>query len=394
MLQRSESSQNINFTMKILSAIGILLVISGHFGSTLLSFGNLYPYDTFHMAMFVFISGYFYQDKNHTNFLSCAAYIKKKFLHLMLPYFLWNIFYYFINRILAQVGFKIGNTRADEVSLFRFFVRPFQMGDGFGYNVAAWFLGMIFLVEVINVIFRFLLKKVQLDRHWILLPAYFLIGYSGVCIAKSDWESSWKIAITRTMYMLFWYYCGLFYKKYLEKYDNQMNPFASLTLNIAAACFLVTIFGNEVSIVYTSKFLGYPIVMILRSALGILFWLRISKMLTDCLKDCRPFIYIGNHTFSLMMHQGLAGIVLNGLIALSSRVICGENVLDMEKYKTAIWYGYAPSDIPQFRNFYVLFIPILILLFVKLFEKIYDSNFFKSRIYCIRNIMPVSLKKN
>ncbi|MDE6185294.1 MAG: hypothetical protein K2G39_07720, partial [Lachnospiraceae bacterium] len=50
-----------NKTFRILSAIGIILVVAGHLGYNLFEIGDLFPYYSFHVAVFLFISGYFYK---------------------------------------------------------------------------------------------------------------------------------------------------------------------------------------------------------------------------------------------------------------------------------------------------------------------------------------------
>ena len=48
-----------NKSFQLLSAIGIILVVFGHSKNSLLLFGTIFPFYSFHMALFAFISGYF-----------------------------------------------------------------------------------------------------------------------------------------------------------------------------------------------------------------------------------------------------------------------------------------------------------------------------------------------
>ena len=56
---------NINFTFKILSAIGIIIIVSGHCynGGVSLMY-DWFPKYSYNLALFVFISGYFYKEKH------------------------------------------------------------------------------------------------------------------------------------------------------------------------------------------------------------------------------------------------------------------------------------------------------------------------------------------
>lgn len=49
-----------NKSFQLLSAIGIILVVFGHSKNSLLLFGTIFPFYSFHMALFAFISGYFF----------------------------------------------------------------------------------------------------------------------------------------------------------------------------------------------------------------------------------------------------------------------------------------------------------------------------------------------
>ena len=47
-----------NKQMRILSAIGMILVVAGHLGYSLFDVGGLFPYYSFHVFIFLFVSGY------------------------------------------------------------------------------------------------------------------------------------------------------------------------------------------------------------------------------------------------------------------------------------------------------------------------------------------------
>ena len=55
------SAKNLQFC--ILSAVGMILVVMGHVEEGMLTVGGLFPYYSFHIALFLFISGYFYREE-------------------------------------------------------------------------------------------------------------------------------------------------------------------------------------------------------------------------------------------------------------------------------------------------------------------------------------------
>lgn len=77
-------------TFCILSGLAIVMVVAGHLGYNLMTMGNLFPYYSFHVPLFMFISGYFYKDTEEEHPLS---YAKKKCVWLLVPYLVWNLFF-------------------------------------------------------------------------------------------------------------------------------------------------------------------------------------------------------------------------------------------------------------------------------------------------------------
>lgn len=74
-----------NIEMDILKGLGIILVVMGHY---YLPFVWFTPY-SFHMPLFIFASGYFYNPKYENTPLLL---LKKRAKSLLLPYFSYSIF--------------------------------------------------------------------------------------------------------------------------------------------------------------------------------------------------------------------------------------------------------------------------------------------------------------
>lgn len=134
-----------NKEFRILSAIGIILVVAGHLGYDLFDIGGLFPYYSFHVFIFLFISGYFYKDEAERHI---GRYLLRKCKTLLLPYFAWNLFYGILTTLLHAAGFSIG----EPLSLKTLFLSPFLDGHQFLYHFPAWFVPVLFMLEVINVL--------------------------------------------------------------------------------------------------------------------------------------------------------------------------------------------------------------------------------------------------
>lgn len=112
-----------NTKMLLLSCIGIVLVVLGHTRSTIGSFDGIFPYYSFHMALFIFISGYFYKCENEENILKKNGYFFKKVKKLVIPYFIWNLIYGILVNILRKFDvISYGST----INIQTFFVEPWK----------------------------------------------------------------------------------------------------------------------------------------------------------------------------------------------------------------------------------------------------------------------------
>lgn len=307
--------KKINYEFKVLSAIGIFLVTCGHFGSPLLSFGELYSYDTFHIPLFIFISGYFYKEYNHKNIKNVLAYAKKKTLHLFVPYVLWNLAYgvfAFVFQTYINPEFKICKDSAFELK--NIILQPFKLSSGFIYNVASWFLMALFIIEILNVLIRFVFDKIKIGNcEPLVLAFYFVIAFFAVKLAVSGFESEWKILFTRTGYLIFYYELGCAYNRFIEKYDEKINDILYLTINILLSYLCIHFFSNIIPVCYNmTGFSSAPTAYyFLRAFLGIAFWLRIAKILSVRIGKNKLLLFTADHTFSLMMHQGIVGLLIN-----------------------------------------------------------------------------------
>ena len=161
----------------LLSALGMLFVVDGHVNSNYLDLQGFFPYYSFHMPLFFFISGRFYKDQ-HCG--SLWAYIKRKFIRLMLPYLIFNFIYGCIAQILHMAGFTMGG-----VMTFRnLFIEPFISGHQFIYNLAAWFVPALFIVEIVNLLeHRVFYKFLQNEAVYLFID--LVAGIGAVMLAMS-----------------------------------------------------------------------------------------------------------------------------------------------------------------------------------------------------------------
>lgn len=311
--ERKKDSYNITFG--ILSALAILMIVAGHTGYDILTVGGLFPYYSFHVPLFLFISGYFYRREEEERPL---LYVKKKAKRLLLPYFVWNLAYGLIAWALrAFCGFSMG----EAVSLKTLFVSPFLNGYQFIYNYAAWFVPVLFLIEMMNLCMRLILRKLRLNNEWLILACTLAVGICVVQLAVGG--HVWGLYKTPGR-ILFLYPCfqmGQFYKEKLEARDTLGNlPYFVIVIGVQVLLHLCCN-GLAYSSVWCTGFANGPVIPYVTVVSGVAFWLRVARIISPlCGREPGGFLlYLSRNTYAVMMHHVMAfmlvKIVLAGIAA-------------------------------------------------------------------------------
>ena len=308
-----------NREFRILSAVGIVLVVAGHLGYNLFDIGELFPYYSFHVFIFLFVSGYFYKEESEDNI---GKYLLRKCRTLLLPYFAWNLFYGILTDVLHGSGFSIG----EPLSLKTLFLSPFLDGHQFLYNFPAWFVPALFMIEVLNVTARKLLFLLRLDYEWLIFAGCLIAGMATVYLAAGGHVWGWYKMPGRLLFMMPGFQLGRIYRVKLEEKDTLSDgPYFLIVMTVQI---LITILcaGLNFSAVWVSSFANGPVVPYLTMITGIAFWLRVSKILSKNMYLSGKLAYIGRNTYSIMMHHMACFMLVKGFFYLCSLYtpLCGE----------------------------------------------------------------------
>lgn len=312
-----EKGENREF--RILSAIGIILVVAGHLGYNLFDIGELFPYYSFHVFIFLFVSGYFYKERSQER---PGRYLLRKCATLLLPYFAWNLFYGLLTNFLHGHGFSIG----EELSLKTMFLSPFLDGHQFLYHFPAWFVPVLFMLEVINVMVRKVLSLLPFDCEWLIFAGSLAAGIATVQLAIGGHVWGWYKLPGRLLFMMPGFQLGRIYRTKLEKWDRLTDgPYLLIVMGVQI---LITILcgGLNFSAVWVSSFANGPVVPYLTVITGIAFWLRVAKIIGKNEYLSEKMTYIGRNTYSIMMHHIACFMLVKGFFYLCSvyTPFCGE----------------------------------------------------------------------
>ena len=336
-----------NITFGILSALAIIMIVAGHLGYDIMTVGGLFPYYSFHVPLFLFVSGYFYREEEEERPL---FYVKKKAKRLLLPYFIWNLVYGLVAWALRVFG---GFTMGEAVSLKSLFLDPFLHGYQFIYNYAAWFVPVLFLIEMMNLCMRLILRKLHMKCEWLILAGSLAVGMAVVQLAIGG--HVWGLYKTPGR-LLFLYPCfqmGQFYKKKLEAHDTLGNlPYFAIVIGVQLVLSLCCN-GLAYSSVWCTGFANGPVIPYVTVVSGTAFWLRVARILTPALGESRAISYLGRNTYAVMMHHVMAFMLVKGILAGIAAHTGFLADFDFVRFHTDIDYYYLVRGAETFQMVYL-----------------------------------------
>lgn len=208
-------NKKINYQFKLMYAIGMIMVVANHCGNGGVSlFYEFFPAYSFHISLFVFVSGYFYKEDAEAHI---GKYIWKKIKTLLIPFYLWNFAYALFAQIMSLRGFSFGLG----VTLKRLLIDPITSGHQYIYNLATWFVIPLFMAEVLNVLVRKLLTFIKGKiKEYVCITISLIMGLLGIFMASRGYNTGWWLVLTRLLYFIPFYSAGYFYNRVLEKKDT------------------------------------------------------------------------------------------------------------------------------------------------------------------------------
>ena len=382
-MTKKEINSQIDY-ITIAKAIGIIMVVCGHIGGIYKIIGipvfnskpsEIFPIYSYHMPLFIFISGYFYKQGY---IYDIKGLIKKRLKTLVIPYYKWNLFYGLLVTVLINVGlFNNGN----KINLYNYFLEPIFQGYQYNLNGPSWFLISLFFIQIGYTLIRKRLNNNILDVKLSLL--LFIIT-----IIVNIWSNNIvmenhpiPLFLSRTLFGVLFFHIGYCFNIYFKSKNNLCVPdllfiVFKLTPVFSEKAFFVIYIGcdllnisassntmfniakNYTLSMSTMLLRGMSIVPILSAILGIIYILYISKLIEKILlnRDLKYlkmfFGFISKNTFAIMMHH----MTINMFIQL---------ILDsMDKNNIVYIIWYYSEDVVK---------PVICILFSVLFNKYVGS---------------------
>lgn len=302
-----------NRRMDILRAIAIVLVVIGHTGAlpSATWYSTFFPMGSYRLAIFLFISGYFFRD---LTWQAYPAFVWKKTKSLLIPFLGWNIVYAGIISILRWRDIVDYLPSLREIwSFYCLLLEPFYSGHQYILNLAAWFVGMLYpallLYGVVNILWHS-----RMSDH-VMLAIYAVLAMAGLYCAPQAQLYHELLLPLHLSYALFFIHLGKYYRTYIEPYLEQVSSWIIIPAGMLFQYLTVRIGGEVMYSLSFMHFDGRFVMPLLMAIAGILVWVRIARIIEVYVMPNRLEKAVSESTWDIMTHHILVKFLIGwGLI--------------------------------------------------------------------------------
>ena len=302
-----------NFTFDLLYVLAIIMVVDDHTKAQLGILKSIFPYDSFFMPLFVFISGYFYKKQN------VIKNIKHKTEKIFIPYMIWNVIMLGITIIIDRIlktNWAIGINKVKVLNSI--FLGPLVTTNG-----PSWFVIMLFWVSILYNLIRNVIKPNKIN-DCILTIISIIAGLISVYLCVKGWnkKSSLMLFVLRTLFYIQFYHLGYIFKEHIEDRIKKANKYIICSICVIINVILIAIYGDKVNFYATSNMRGfsYWYLPIITSITGITFWYIIMDYVANKIKESKIITYIAQNTFFIMETHLLFANIINILFYIFNKM--------------------------------------------------------------------------
>lgn len=274
-----------NREMNIVKGLAIIAMVLGHCKSTFVS--NVYLY---HMALFVFVSGYFYNDVYSSK---PVALIKKRMKSLYIPFLKFNIVVLLLKVILLDnIILKDGGV----IGVFFIGIKSMvKFNSVDGLISAFWFLKNLLYINVIFCVTSFIIfKLVKKHRELVRAVVMFILFLGFFYVASKGKLINGEISyVTRAFILNIMFYLGFLYNKYEDSKIKDL--FNKPWLFLVAAVYIF--FAGRYAYIDTFYFDFENIFFFMASSLaGIYFNIYLAKFINKYSMVNKFVAYAGTYS--------------------------------------------------------------------------------------------------
>ena len=288
----------------IVKGFGILCIVLGHVCCPIMLRKFVY---TFHLVIFFFVAGYFYNEDKYGN--KPGEYFAARFKNMWGKYFFYtcilvllhNVFLYFKFYNDGQYYTFSNYISAISHNLVFMCAEPFSS--------ALWFVAVLIIANGIFASIIFISRKICLIinkekisiKYISIIIITCLFGIIGTFLNENKQEIILQI---HTVYLVLpIYMIAYFFKILINKYEENIKKikwYIYLILSILSGIFLYYIVKNGMEIELAQEEIINSYMFYIVSIVGIIFCLSISKIIEKLPMIRNVFSVMGKHSFTIM----------------------------------------------------------------------------------------------
>lgn len=337
----------------VLSAIGIFMVVDSHTWTAFNFFGDVIPYNSFFMPMFMFISGYFNKVNGSTKLW---PYTRKKLRSLLLPYTLIALLVFGLQFLIDW--FKTGEVQGVPSWYLKYSLENIiTTGVPVSLAIPMWFVITLFATLMIYAVMKRFLSGIW--NSYIMFGLFTALNLTTVFIARSH-ELHWSLLPLKVMFFLPFIELGIIYRDRLEKYHEKISGGFKLGIlvfllifNLIRTMYLpgsydVAFDSLDDLTGFTSPYIVTPMIS---SLVGITFWLTLVDLIGKPIHESRFVNFMSCNTFWIMgLHITFFNILNCILLAINEHLV-ELKFFDAQAFRETEWYRWELS--PSFKMVYV-----------------------------------------
>lgn len=262
------------------------------------------------MALFFFVSGYFYGEDHR---VSVPGFLTKRAIRLLVPYFIWNLIY---GLLASALSLLFGFFPQTKLSFSTLFIEPWTTGHQFFFNIPAWFLLTLFIAQAFYVGIRWIGGRAGVYESTAVWTIVAGMGVSAVLIPyRTSPPSGFTLVYVKAAFGLVFYHLGAVYGAKLERFDV-FSPWRILFVCVLQTGLFLLFNGKLDYSLAFGHFYDRLVLPYATSLIGIWLNLQAAAVLPKLGTAASWLLPIGRSSYHVMMHHLLGFWILNSLYFL------------------------------------------------------------------------------
>ena len=293
----------------------ILFIVLGHTIVHSEHCGILYKFIySFNVILFFIISGYLFKIKNNENFWE---FFKKKFLRIMIPYFIWELLFLIPYFLFADdINSSLGNNGSFSIKQI---ILNIVIGNGnnsaLKQNTSLWFLPALFTMEIAYYFIIKGLEKYNNKKYDIIL--LIILFFIGVCSSYLKSNLIWGLKTVLNIGVFF--YIGFLLKKY-NIFNNKSFIMNWYSLFFLVLLGIVGVYFNDI-VGYIDYIYGNYFLMFISGLCISLLIMIISYKI----EKSNILEYIGKNTMAILVFHKLIIVIFQSKLGIISQTLINSN---------------------------------------------------------------------